>query len=961
MQGFQELQQQYDHLLQSDPDEQRRFLKELAKDHPKRAAKLMRMIGCQTDAVQFFNKRAEQRNNPSQRFLDHLLHKLQELQQPEQIGPYEIIEKLGSGGMGIVYKAAQKAPLERTVAVKLLRPNTNYTPEQTRHLLEQETSTLAKLKHPGIPQVFEIGVNENRSYLVMEHIEGRPIDQYCREQRVPLSQRIDLVLQICDTLLYCHGRGVIHGDLKPANVLVTAPEKPGRQPRVKVIDFGIARALTDNEDMAHLDFAFTSPRGSATFMAPEQATADSFADVRNDVYGLGAIFYQLLCGQPPLRPVEPDQYPFTCAEDLYAWLKQPLTRPSAVLTQTNNEDQLDLSPKRLKQVLRTELDALTAKATHPDPEQRLPNIMVFQNELHRFNSDQLLESAKPYGFGLRMKKLWRRDPFQLATYPLSALLFCSITLGWWFTAQARDVAVSSRDRTQFTQDILAEVLRNPHPMQSGPELLYIEQLIQTTPRVDRRVEGKPESAFELYKILGLSFYSSGYYSEAEKQFLKMSRAAEEWLGPESAGYAEAQLYLGKTEELQDRVGESYERLERALTLAQKTMSPDDIRRLEILVSLASVSLESGHPHRALKHAMRARQRLKRPFRGPENQREKWDRLHCQAWSLQGNAEVRLGRTKKGFVHMREAAACHEQNGDSEIFIADIYHRMTSALVGSEASPEHKAEAVEVGRKALAIRNELTPLHPNTAGLMYNLALALDAQGQKAEALEMGNKALKLMDELETVGKVHKSKDNLKEFLRQLDDGNLKDTIRQYEQEVEEKRKTGAVNTREFARTLSNLASYYNQNHQPREALNVLATSLSIYEALPGNHTKSRLYALLNQADAHNLLEQFDQAAAIMVPVTAEAPRVAGLPKVYRGIFHLTLGTALLGRKKHQQAAQELETAAQLIPKNHEKHREVLKQLIHVMTELGRDEAANSYRAQLTAFENEKKSPDSSGQ
>jgi tetratricopeptide (TPR) repeat protein/predicted Ser/Thr protein kinase len=214
---------------------------------------------------------------------------------PPQIGAFRIIRILGRGGMGIVYEAEQERP-RRRVALKVLRPGMMSAPMLRR--FEYEADVLARLEHPGIARIFEVGVADAglgpQPYFAMELVEGKRLDEYMKEARPTVEQRLRLLIDICEAVHHAHTKGVIHRDLKPGNILIT----PAGQ--AKVLDFGVAKATNSDVQSTTLHTESGQLVGTLPYMAPEQASGNvRDLDTSSDVYALGVIAYELLSGQLP--------------------------------------------------------------------------------------------------------------------------------------------------------------------------------------------------------------------------------------------------------------------------------------------------------------------------------------------------------------------------------------------------------------------------------------------------------------------------------------------------------------------------------------------------------------------------------------------------------------------------------------------------------------------------------------
>lgn len=354
------------------------------------------------------------------------------------IGPYKLLEIIGEGGFGVVYMAEQSEPIRRKVAVKVLKPGMDTRQVVAR--FESERQALALMDHPHIARVFDGGQTASgRPYFVMELVRGTPINEYCDQQHLPITQRIELFIHVCQAVQHAHQKGIIHRDLKPSNVLIASNDGV---PMVKVIDFGIAKAITGPLTDKTLFTGFAQMIGTPLYMSPEQAGQSSLdVDTRSDIYSLGVLLYELLTGATPfdgdaLKQAGFDEMRRIIREDEPP---RPSTRLSTMgQTATTASTKRRSDPRRLSQLLRGDLDWIVMKALEKDRNRRYETPNAFVLDLQRFLADEPV-AAGPPSISYRMQKFLKRNRgAAVATVVVLLALIGGIIGTTWGMLEARE-------------------------------------------------------------------------------------------------------------------------------------------------------------------------------------------------------------------------------------------------------------------------------------------------------------------------------------------------------------------------------------------------------------------------------------------------------------------------------------------------------------------------------------------
>lgn len=501
---------------------------------------------------------------------------------PKQVDQYEIIGKIGEGGMGVVFAAEQLEPVRRRVALKLLR--SEFGSARTVQRFHAERQTLARMSHPNIAQILDAGVFDDQPYFVMELVHGPPITQYCRSQQLDLKARLALFESVVRAVQHAHQKGIIHRDLKPSNILVN--EVDGR-PEVKVIDFGIARAVKRSGDLS----AMTQTRqivGTPLYMPPEQAAGADDIDTRADVYSLGVLLYELLTGSTPLPP---DQLASVDPVGLPAFIDgfeppRPSIRLRESIKKKEDAGQEATAERRLERVLKSDLDWVVLRAIAKRPRERYATANALAEDIRRFLEHEPVEAGPPSAL-YRVRKLLRRRRIEFAAVGLLCLAVLGVAVGSTIAAiQARlaneRVTRSERETRKAKEQTEAELARaqafsrfagqlfsSLDPLEAqGEDTVLLRRLIErASARIDEELRDYPEAAAEMWSTIGTAYQLMGDYRGALTCF-DQARALIENLTSASAYAQQQQLEFDRAEVLVE-LGEHSEAVRRFEDLVRR--------------------------------------------------------------------------------------------------------------------------------------------------------------------------------------------------------------------------------------------------------------------------------------------------------------------------------------------------------------------------------------------------------
>jgi serine/threonine-protein kinase len=647
----------------------------------------------------------------------------------QRVGPYRIVERIGSGGMGTVYRAVRADDaFEKRVAIKVIKRGMDT--EDTLRRFHAERQTLARLDHPNIATLLDGGsTTDGRPFLVMEFVQGRRIDDFCDDARLAVTDRVRLFRTVCRAVQHAHQNLVIHRDLKPDNILVTADGVP------KLLDFGIAKVLAPAEGDAPPSTRLVERRMTLAYSSPEQVRGDAMTTA-SDVYALGIILYELVSGQRPYRKAIESPLDYERA------ITGVVAPPSSRVRELGPSGQAIAEARQatvqgLARELSGDLDVIVLKAIQPDPARRYASVEQLAEDLDRAMTGRPV-LARPDSVTYRATKFVRRHRAGVAALVvLGVPLVAAIAGTLW---QAR-VAAGERDRAelearkaQVITSFLLDVLGSADPRVRGREVTVAEVLDGAARRAEQELTGQPEQLEAMRATIGATQLRLGRAAEAIPLLEHALSTREARLGRSHPDVAQVLVELGNAYAGTGQGAKAEPFLRRAYDIQVQAAGAESAAAATVLDSLGSLLTQDGK----LEEAVRAhRQAL-------ATRRKVLGNQHPDVVYSLNNLAVplgTLGRWDEALpLHQEALALVLEVRGPDH---ADTAAAMTTLAYALESVGRYQ-EALDQYARALPLRRKaLGADHPEAAWTAYNYAALLQSRGECGRAVPLTDEVLAL--------------------------------------------------------------------------------------------------------------------------------------------------------------------------------------------------------------------------
>lgn len=781
-----------------------------------------------------------------------------------QIGPYKLLQRLGAGGMGEVWVAEQSEPVRRRVALKLIKGGVGSKEIIAR--FEAERQALALMNHPNIARILDAGTTpDGQPYFVMELVAGKPLTQYCDENKLSIDQRLKLFIDVCAGVQHAHQKGIIHRDLKPGNIIVGIQDGV---PVPKIIDFGLAKAMESTQRLTDqsLFTGIGQILGTLKYMSPEQASLDNLdIDTRADIYALGVILYELLTGSTPLDDAS---IKGQAALKILEFIRdKEAVKPSSKLGSSTDEQVSSITGQRrtdsgrLKRILLGDLDWIVMKALEKDRTRRYESASGFAADLRRYLDSEPVV-ARPPSLNYRIRKFVRKNRVGVLAAALVLLTLIGGIIGTslaMFRAlaaenlaenrlaeantareeEARQRKLAEEQQTQAEKakiiaevnrkqaeqnlafarkgnEILGSVFSNLDPEASYGNVAELrdalrQNLEQASRELEQAAIGDPMEVSALEMTLGRSLLGLGYAEPCIRMFSRALEKRTASLGGNHPDTLSSLNNLALGYRAASQFDQAAQLLEQALAAARSELGPEHPQTLQTMGNLGVVYRAMGNSSKAIPFLEKVLE-AQRLEQGPD---------HPDTLTAMNNLAMSLfeaGKPDQALPLLEQATA----------------------------------------RK----KSELGPDHPDTLVSMNNLAQVLDAAGQPEQSRELFQQTFDLrksrlgVDHPQTLS----SMTGLAVSLR--DAGKLEPAIGLLEEALQLARKRFGGEHPDLLPIMHHLAIAYRSAGQTQLSLEMLGETLETKRKLLGGNHPSTLSTEGSLAIAYQAAGQTSEALAL---------------------------------------------------------------------------------------------------
>ncbi|MFK7959166.1 MAG: tetratricopeptide repeat protein [Phycisphaerales bacterium] len=773
---------------------------------------------------------------------------------PERIDRYRILGLIGQGGMGRVFRAEQDQP-RRTVALKLLRPSM-FGPDLIKRF-RNEAEFLGRLHHPGIARIYDAGTWDAtegpQPWYAMELVNGLPLNEHATAGHLDDDARLQLVAEVADAVHHAHESGIIHRDLKPENILVD-----GDGP--KILDFGVARVTDADIRTTTVQTAAGQLIGTLEYMSPEQCLGDPAAvDARTDVYAIGVILHELLCGQRPH-----DLSGKSIPEAIRAIREDTPTRPSG-----------------LRRAVRGDLETIIIKALEKDPQRRYATARDLADDLRRLLADEPILARPPSAIYQLTKLARRHRAAAIAAVAIATILTAGTVTSTVFAIRAsaarNDAQAATTDAVERAESLAAinlfteRMLEQADPWRAGGNVSVVTALNRAAANVETNFGAQPELEASVRLTIGRTYVGLGVHTEGQRHLRRAVELRTELYGVDAPETLAARVALAASTTLDyEPIGPDGE-LEMLLATCRRVLGPRDVLTRRAATHLATANQQSGDwPAAAtLADAVLEATDLDRVA---SMDREEFE-LSIGAMIVRGWTDVFAGELDAADARFLAAdEVCVDYGGAS--FPRRVVALNARAAVAADRRDWAAAEGFY--RTTLRLGEEvLGNNHPDMSVALTGLAWVLEMSGKPEDSEPMHRRAIALLTGARGPDHRHTliARTNLGEHLANR--GRLDEASTILNDVIEVRRASLGADHPDVAASYNSLGLLYYRSGEMTAARDAFAAGVAIYDRIYERPNTDSITALVNLAATHRNLEAWDEAIPLQLAVLEYDGRVSG--------------------------------------------------------------------------------------
>ena len=784
----------------------------------------------------------------------------------DTIGRYKLIQEIGVGGFGVVYMAEQAEPVRRRVAVKIVKLGMD-----TREIIgrfEAERQALALMDHPNIAKVLDAGATASgRPFFVMELVQGERITDYCNKNNLSTRQRLDLFIQVCHAIQHAHQKGIIHRDIKPSNIMVSNPEGATV---IKVIDFGIAKAvaqrLTDKTVFTVMDRLIGTP----AYMSPEQADMTGRdIDTRSDIYSLGVLLYELLTGRTPFDPSMLVMDGLASIRRTICELEPP--SPSMTLNgfkedvRVNTAKQRNASFTQLVRTVRGDLDWIVMKCLEKDRGRRYETANALAMDIKRHLENETVIAGPP-SVAYRFQKAWQRHQAAFAVAAAMALILVAATVvSAWQAVRARRAESLAKERLAESQAItkfLTEVFVSANPNRKGRTVTVVEALGDAAKKLETSLSNQPALRAKLQGTLGATYNGLSLFREAEPLNANARDYFTKASGEGSSDALDAALTLADTYDEINRPEDALKLREQVLEIRRKTLGPEADPTLKAMENVAVSYYTANRTNEALQLREQI-MAIDRSRYGPD------DEHTLSAMIGLAICYAKAQRTDEAVKMQEQIVAFNRKNYGAE---STKTLRATYNLAEYYSTAKGAAEAVRVQEQLQPLLEKVYgPEHTITLRGLQNLSVFYEHAGRKEDAVKADEKLFEL-------SKKSRGPEHPETLTTMNNLGLMYERTGRYEKAIEVQKelerlcaKVYGPDTSDGLWPVANLADSEDQAGQHQDALKLRQHVLEVRNRTLGLTNADTITAIKALASSYREVGLTNDAATLMQKIDVSGP------------------------------------------------------------------------------------------